>query len=69
MNREPCPHCTYNDWREVRVFKQVNPKGEYVGGYGHTPVLKQSGSDWICNACGWKEGGNPAVIILDNYGK
>jgi len=66
MKREPCPHCTNNNWREIPVYTPINPNGEYVEGYGHTTVLRQSNSNWICNACGWQEGGNPIIIKLGN---
>ncbi len=64
MKREPCPNCGYNDWRETRISKWLNPNGEYVQGYGHAPVFVQDGSLWHCVGCGWQEGGNPVIIDI-----
>ena len=65
MKREPCPHCNSNNWRAQPILGLVNPNGEFVVGYGHSQVYKQIETEFYCNGCGWKEGGNPTIINMD----
>lgn len=65
MQRQPCPHCGYNDWAEFPKLELVNPNAEYVQGYGHAPVFRSFAVGYRCVSCGAVEGGNPEVIDLD----
>jgi predicted RNA-binding Zn-ribbon protein involved in translation (DUF1610 family) len=57
-----CPHCGYDKYREEPRLELYNKNGEFVEGYGHTPVYRQVGSIKVCTSCGWREGGNPEIL-------
>lgn len=65
--RTPCPYCHHDDLWIVawEMFEPINPNGEFVEGYGHSTVLKKTGSKWKCAGCGWQEGGSPVILDRD----
>jgi len=57
-----CPHCKASDWSIVSVFDIINPNGEYVEGYGCTPVSIQIGFEYMCKVCHYRIG-NPVKKV------
>lgn len=68
-----CPNCkcknsakTPNMLIHKRQSKQINPNGEYVEGYGHTPVIVPTNEYRTrCGGCGWREGHNQIKIDIE----
>lgn len=50
-----CKKCGYKGMREQPRTELYNKNGEFVEGYGHGPVMIQTGVDYICEGCGFDQ--------------
>lgn len=55
MSDRACVHCGNDKFREEWILERYNANGEFVEGYGHSPVMIQTGTYLICSGCGWDQ--------------
>lgn len=60
-----CKKCGYKGLREEPISQLYNKNGEFVEGYGHSQVWLQTGTNYVCEGCGFDQG-KPLSKILPN---
>jgi hypothetical protein len=61
-----CPVCHKDSWYPILGSELINPNGEYVLGYGHSPVMKSVINNYCCVSCNYHTDGN--LDVLDREG-
>lgn len=67
MVEQVCVHCGHNEFapKQICAGELYNKKGEFVEGYGHTPIFinRVVSTEQACVSCGFVVGRDPAVVL------